>query len=86
MALYKVEVKKSVLKELQSLDKKIIPQIWHRIKSLSVEPRPLNSKKLWGSGSSYRIRIGDYRVIYQIDDGRKTVLIYRIAHRKEVYR
>ncbi len=50
------------------------------------EPRPHKSKKLAGGGSRWRIRIGDYRMLYEIDDTKKIVRIYRIAHRKEVYR
>jgi mRNA interferase RelE/StbE len=50
------------------------------------EPRPHNSKKLSGGGSRWRIRVGDYRVLYEIDDSHKIVKVYRIAHRKEVYR
>ena len=86
MVLYKIDIKKSAFKELQSLDKKVIPNIWHHIKNLSENPRPDDSIKLWGSKSNYRMRIGDYRVIYQIEDHLKTVMVHRIKHRKEVYR
>jgi mRNA interferase RelE/StbE len=86
MALYKVEIKKSAFKELRSLNKKVIPNVWRHIKKLSKNPRPAGSVKLWSSKSNYRIRIGDYRVIYQIDDLPKTVTVYRIKHRKEAYR
>ncbi|MBI5560937.1 MAG: type II toxin-antitoxin system RelE/ParE family toxin, partial [Deltaproteobacteria bacterium] len=45
-----------------------------------------NSKKLSGGGSRWRVRTGDYRILYEIDDPRKIVKVYRIAHRKEAYR
>ena len=48
--------------------------------------RPHNSKKLSGGGSRWRIRVGDYRILYEIDDPQKVVKVYRIAHRREVYR
>ena len=86
MALYKVDIRKPAFKELQSIDRKIIPHIWQQIKKLAENPRPMNSVKLWGTKLSYRIRIGNYRVVYQIDEHIKTVTVYRINHRKEVYR
>ncbi|MEW6714819.1 MAG: type II toxin-antitoxin system RelE/ParE family toxin [Nitrospirota bacterium] len=56
------------------------------ILELYEEARPHNSKKLKGSGSKWRIRVGDYRVLYEIDDLQKIVKVYRIAYRREVYR
>ncbi len=50
------------------------------------DPRPHNSRKLVGGDVKWRIRIGSYRILYEIDDSTKTVKIYRIAHRREVYR
>ncbi|PKN01770.1 MAG: type II toxin-antitoxin system RelE/ParE family toxin [Elusimicrobia bacterium HGW-Elusimicrobia-1] len=86
MDLYKVEVKKSAVKELQSLDTRFIPVIWKQIKKLSENPTPMHSAKLWASDKSYRIRIGNYRVVYQVDDDRRIVTVQRIKHRREVYR
>lgn len=86
MDSYKIEFKKSALKELRFLEKKIIPTIYKRIENLTYNPRPVNSVKLVTSERSYRMRIGDYRVIYQIDDELHRITICRIKHRKEVYR
>lgn len=84
--MYKVIFKESVKKELGRLQAKIVSRIFPHIENLSADPRPPGSKKLKGKdGNFYRIRIGDYRVIYFIDDGVKLVSILRVAHRKEVY-
>jgi mRNA interferase RelE/StbE len=56
-----------------------------RIRELAGDPRPVDCKKLHADKDRWRIRVGNYSVVYAIDDGRKTVDISRIAHRKEVY-
>jgi len=56
-----------------------------RLEGLATGPRPHGCKKLKGGANEWRIRIGDYRVIYEIDDAAKTVDVTRIAHRREVY-
>jgi mRNA interferase RelE/StbE len=56
------------------------------LNSLGEEPRPVGCKKLIGSKNRWRIRIGNYRILYEINDDLKTVEIFRIAHRKDVYR
>jgi mRNA interferase RelE/StbE len=53
---------------------------------LASEPRPRNTKKLAGGGSRWRIKQGDYRILYEIDDQEKTVTVYRVVHRREAYR
>jgi mRNA interferase RelE/StbE len=73
-------------KDLDSSSGKLLSRFEEIILGLYDEPRPHNSKKLSGGGSRWRIRIGDYRILYEIDDSRKIVKVYRIAHRKEVYR
>ncbi len=55
------------------------------IDSLAIEPRPVGAVKLAGT-DDFRVRIGDYRIVYAIDDNKRVVLIARIAHRREVYR
>lgn len=86
MGSYKIEFKKSSLKDLKKLDKKVIPLIINKIESLSNNPRSLQSIKLSGVLNSFRLRIGDYRVVYQINDSEKIVTIFGIGHRKEIYR
>ena len=85
MVKYKLEFKKSASKELKSLPKKEIKRILQSIDQLIENPRPINSKKLSAS-EKYRLRVGDYRVLYEIQDGILIIYIIRIAHRKEVYK
>jgi mRNA interferase RelE/StbE len=86
MPAYRIEIKKSAVKEIKSLDKKVIPPIWEKIKTLSKNPRPPSSKKLTGSIKSYRLPVASYRILYQIDDSTKTITVYAVGHRKEIYR
>ena len=73
-------------KDLDGFSGKLLSRLEKVILGFYDEPRPYNSKKLSGGGSRWRIRMGDYRILYEIDDSRKSVKVYRIAHRKEVYR
>ena len=56
------------------------------IQNLTSEPRPSSSRKLTGSENSHRLRVGAYRVLYQIDTRAKNVTIYAVGHRREIYR
>jgi mRNA interferase RelE/StbE len=56
------------------------------IETLAFQPRPRRSQKLTGSESSYRIRVGDYRILYEVDDQSRIVSVFAIGHRREVYR
>ncbi len=85
MAKYSIEFKKSATKELNSLPNKEIKKILNSINHLIENPRPINSKKLSAS-ERYRIRVGDYRILYEIKDQILIVYIIKIAHRKDVYR
>ena len=84
MAEYKITIKPSALKELDGIPKKIVQQIVKRIKQLGINPRPVGCQKLSGQ-EAYRIRQGDYRVVYGINDTTKTVDVVKIGHRREVY-
>ena len=84
MANYKVTIKPSALKELEGIPKKIAQQIAKKIGALGADPRPIGSQKL-SSQERFRIRQGDYRVVYGINDSTKIVDIVKIAHRREVY-
>ena len=84
--MYAIRFKKSAEKELERLPAKIIRRISAAIDGLSENPRPPGSKKLEGQKESlWRIRIGDYRVIYLVSDIIKIVEIRRIGHRKDIY-
>lgn len=82
---YEIILKPSAQKDLDLLPDKEVNRISKRIQNLSFNPRPIGSQKL-SDIEGYRIRSGDYRVLYEIDDENKSVFIYRIKHRKEVYR
>lgn len=85
MAEYKVELKASAQKELERLPSKLIERIIPKLEDLSTEPRPRGSKKLKGGDREHRIRVGEYRVIYTIEDARRSISVTRIRHRSEVY-
>ena len=82
---YQVLIKRSVEKELDALPKSMRERIVRRLLSLEGDPRPPGSKKLQGE-ESYRLRVGDYRALYRIDDQNRMVTVYAVGHRREVYR
>lgn len=81
-----VEYKKSVEKELRKISAVDLGAIVGKIELLVDNPRPEGSAKLKGSVDLFRIRHGDYRVVYQIDEGKVCILIIRIGHRREIYK
>jgi mRNA interferase RelE/StbE len=83
---YNVIIMPQARKDLDRFSGKQLSRFEESILELYDEPRPHNSKKLSGGGSLWRIRIGDYRMLYEINDPQKMVKVFRIAHRKEVYR
>ena len=85
MASYKLTIKKSAEKELKDIPQKNANRIIRRIQSLASEPRQASSEKL-SAQSYYRIRQGDYRIVYSVDDTNHIVDIIKIGHRREVYR
>ncbi len=86
MASYQVEWKRSAVKELEKLLGQIIPKIVSAVDELSNDPFPQGVRKLVGSEHTYRIRVGDYRVICDIFESRLIVEIIRVRHRKDAYR
>lgn len=85
MSRYAVNFTRAALKELNKLDKPLRHRILAAITLLEENPRPDGVKKLAGDENAWRIRFGDYRVLYEVHDGRLLVVIFRIAHRREVY-
>lgn len=86
MASYNIQWKSSVHHDLKKIDRQHIPRLLKGIEALSRNPHPKDSQKLVDTERTFRIRVGDYRVVYQLDDGNKAVLIEHIRHRKDVYR
>ncbi len=82
---YLVYLKRSAEKELDRLPTESYNRIVSRLISLRDNPRPARAKKLHGRGC-YRIRVGNYRILYTIDESEKKVEVVSIAHRREVYR
>jgi mRNA interferase RelE/StbE len=82
---YSLQIKSSAQKELDSLDDAVFARIDPKILALAENPRPAGCKKLKGYRDQWRVRAGDWRVIYIIDDSAKRVTITRVAHRREVY-
>jgi mRNA interferase RelE/StbE len=85
MRRYSVEFAPKVEQALHQLDGAVRKRIVSRIEALEQEPRPSGCVKLSGA-ELWRIRVGDYRVVYSIEDQRLTVLVVRVGHRREVYR
>jgi mRNA interferase RelE/StbE len=83
---YQVIIPKPVQKQLDRLPNSIYTKIIKKIELLAENPRPKGVIKLRGSDHEYRIRIGDYRVRYEIKDQQLIILLLRCQHRKEVYR
>ncbi|MCH7721891.1 MAG: type II toxin-antitoxin system RelE/ParE family toxin [Bacteroidetes bacterium] len=85
MVKYKIEIKKSAVKEIKKLPANDIKKILEKISSLVENPRPAGCLKLSGE-EKYRIRFGVYRVLYEIQDNLLLVIVVKVAHRKDVYR
>jgi mRNA interferase RelE/StbE len=86
MAPYRIEYARGVDKDVRCIPIKILDRIASAIDKFAVEPRPPSSIKLVGFESEYQIRVGDYRVIYQIHDSTLVILVIEIGHHKEISR
>ena len=85
MVSYKIEWRRSTKKDFKGISKSEIPKIIKAVENLSENPHPSGSKKLTGSEFTYRMRIGNYRVIYEIHDKRILVEVVKVGHRKDIY-
>lgn len=86
MASYKVVFKPSVEKDLRGLPKSVIARVLKHIEDLKDNPLPRQSVKLAGAEQLYRIRVGDYRVIYGVDKEARQITVHYVRHRRDVYR
>jgi mRNA interferase RelE/StbE len=82
---YLVILTRSVQKELDRLPEDVVRRSLDRLRRLEVNPRPADGKKLKGR-DAWRVRVGDYRIIYEIQDRELTVIVITVGHRHEVYR
>lgn len=85
MAAYEIFFRESVWKELKKVPKADLKKILSRIEQLGNDPRPMGCEKLTGY-ELYRIRRGNYRIVYSIQDNELTVWVVKVGHRKDVYR
>ena len=86
MAEYAITFARSARRELEGFPRSVVTRVLPRIESLGVSPRPAGCRKLQGTGALYRIRIGDYRVIYSVDDEKRVVDVVAVRHRSDAYR
>ena len=85
MDLYKIEWKRSAVKELKQLPKEVISRILSAVEQLALQPFPNQTKKLVGSENNFRIRVSDYRIVYTVSSNILTIEVIRIGHRRDIY-
>lgn len=83
---YRVDIAKGVAKDLKSLPKRERRRLYRAIARLAENPRPPGCRKMTVPGNHDRIRVGDYRIIYRVEDEILVVLVVRVGHRKDIYR
>jgi mRNA interferase RelE/StbE len=84
--MYEVYLERTAERDLRRLSATMFSRVIPEIRALAENPRPHGCRKITGSKSDWRIRIGDYRVIYEIDEKTSIVRVMRIRHRRDVYR
>jgi len=84
--VYEVLLERRAQRDIKKLPTEVFQRIIPHIKALAEDPKPPGCRKIAGSKNDWRIRIGEYRVIYEIDEHAEAVKVMRIRHRKEVYR
>jgi len=84
--LYEVYLEHAAERDLKRLPVKLFHRLIDQIKKLAKKPRPAGCRKITGTKNDWRIRVGDYRVIYEIDEGAKMIRVMRVRYRREVYR
>lgn len=82
---YQVQLTPRALRDLKALERPVQRRIAAAIDALSQEPRPIGVEKLTGERDLYRVRVGEYRIIYSIDGERLIVLVLLVGHRRDVY-
>ena len=85
MAAYSIFFKDSVQKDFDGIPKKDLRKILSRIKVLQVDPRPQGCEKFTGE-DRYRLRQGRYRILYFVEDDKRTITVVKVGHRKDIYR
>jgi mRNA interferase RelE/StbE len=83
---YRIIISKSVQKQIEALPGEMCDRVAEKLQQLTEEPRPSGVVKLKGAGNEYRIRVGDYRIRYEINDQDRAVRLLQCKHRRDVYR
>ncbi|TAN43519.1 MAG: type II toxin-antitoxin system RelE/ParE family toxin [Nitrospirae bacterium] len=83
---FELHIERHAEKDLNKLEKSLFIQIVQKIKELASNPHPQGSKKITGSQNDWRLCVGDYRILYEIDNKEKMIIIMRVKHRREAYR
>ena len=83
---YRVEIAAPARRSLRALDRSVQVRIIRALEALAEEPRPSGCLKMAGPADLYRIRVGEWRIIYTVQDARLIVLVVRVGHRGDVYR
>jgi mRNA interferase RelE/StbE len=86
MGSYQIRWKGSAARELKKLPQTTIQRVLDTVEALSVAPRPHGARRLVGTEHTYRLRVGDYRIVYTVEDDVLLVHIIRVGHRRDVYR
>ena len=86
MSRYEITFARSARRELQALEAQLVARIWARIQALRGQPRPPGCRKVQGEEAVWRIRVGDYRVIYEIKDATRIIDVVAVRHRRDAYR
>jgi len=84
--MYRVFLERAAEKDLKQLSAQLHNRVISAIRKLVRNPRPAGCRKLTGGDNDWRIRVGEYRVVYEIDDAAKIIRVNRVRHRREVYR
>lgn len=84
--MYRVLLERAAEKDLKSLSSKLHNQVIATLQRLAKNPRPSGCRQLTGADNDWRVRVGDYRIVYEIDDTDQNVRVNRVRHRREVYR
>ena len=83
---YRIELTPAARRDLAKLPKDVLPRIDAHILALAQNPYPSGAKKLHGPEGFFRVRVGDYRILYRVERQRLVILIIRAGHRREIYR
>lgn len=84
--MYELRIERQAKKDLRGIPKNLHRKIVEGMRGLGTEPRPPGCRKLSGSASDYRLRVGQYRVLYEVDDNTRQVRVFRVKHRRDAYR